>query len=66
MIDIRQIDNFLYCYNEANKLGPSLLEEKLGMLYSNYSPPHASANIAEGKVIFETSFASYSRMKVYI
>jgi hypothetical protein len=66
MIDVRQIDTFLHYYNEANKLSPPLLEEKLGALYANYSTPHPFANHVEDKVVFETSFASHPGMKVYI
>lgn len=61
-----QINNINHYNNEANKLSSSLLEERLGALYSNYSPPHTFTNSDENKIVFETSFASYQGMKVYI
>lgn len=66
MSDIRQLDTFLYYYNEAHNISPSPLEEKLGVLYLDYSVPNSLANHAEDKTIFETSFTSYSGIKVYI
>ena len=66
-IKIEHIYNKIeYYYNEANKLSPPLLEEKLGALYSHYSPPHTLVDFTEGKVVFETSFVAYPGMKIFI
>lgn len=66
MSDIRELNTFLYYYNEANKISPSQLGEKLGVLYLDRALPHTFKNYVEGKVTFETSFTSYSGMKVHV
>lgn len=61
-----QINKIYHYHKEAHQLSPALLEEKIGTLYSHYSPPHTFANPAEDKAVIETSFAPYTGMKVYL
>ncbi|MBX9621476.1 MAG: hypothetical protein K2X28_05555 [Alphaproteobacteria bacterium] len=66
MTHMRNIDTFLYFYNEAHRITPPQWNEKqeifLGYAALNTDEHHIKNN----KPVFETTFAPYSGMKVYI
>ncbi len=53
------INHLDYYYNEANKICPSRVGERLGILYLDYSPQDTFSIGAEHKAIVETSFTTY-------